>query len=108
MRDVTGVDLIKLAQEAYALSRPQGLGFLHYEKGGLSEEEAQELVDYQALSTHTALSLDYVKGRAVKLHVFKRNGKLSIRDDWYDHSPAQDAELWRRVGIEPKAIEEAV
>jgi hypothetical protein len=102
MRDITGVDLAKLAQEAFSLSRAQGLGFLHATPDPLSGEEAAALVEPTG---RIALSLDYVRGRAVKLTVFRSaDGSLSVRDDWYDHSEHQDAELWQRVGITPKPL----
>ena len=43
--DVTFVDPIKFVKEVYKLSVPQGLGFLHFEEGGLTNLEAQEILD---------------------------------------------------------------
>lgn len=74
--NLNGVDLIKLTQVAYDLSVPQGLGFLHSENGSLSQEEAKDLVDPFSKDKNIALGLDYVKGRAVKLNVF-RDGEKS-------------------------------
>lgn len=82
--DVTGVDLIKFAQKVYDLSQPQGLGLLHYTKDPLTAEEAKAYIHEG--EGWTALMMDYVKGRACKMTVFRKEGKLWIRGDWYDHS----------------------
>lgn len=97
--DVTNVDLVKLAKEAYALSRPQGLGFLHATEGDLSDEDARAIVERDANDRICALSMDYVHGRACKLTVRRRDGKLLLDADWFDHSEAQMAELRKRVGF---------
>lgn len=38
------VDLVKFAQKAYALSKPQGMGFLNFSSGGLDEAEAKKFI----------------------------------------------------------------
>ena len=98
MIDVTGVDLVKLAQKAYELSSPQGMGFLHFAPGGLTEEEAQSLVNKD--DRWGPLSMDYVRGRSIKLHVRRDNGKLVLPDSWYDHTDSQYKELLEEVGVE--------
>ena len=103
MIDITGIDLVKAVQEAYALSSPQGLGYLHYQEGGLTEDEAREFVHED---NRCPVSLDYVKGRSCKVTVFKREGKLFIRSAWYDHSEAQLKELLARLGVK-KGVENA-
>jgi len=40
--DVTGIDLIQFIKEVYKLSVPAGLGYLHFRKGELTNEEAKE------------------------------------------------------------------
>ena len=44
MIDITGVDLRKFVQMVYALSRPLGLGYLHYTPMPLSEEEINRAI----------------------------------------------------------------
>lgn len=83
MLEVTGVDLVKLIQEAYKLSQPMGLGFLHYREGGLEKEEAETLVEEEG---EYAVSMDYILGRCVKFNVWREHGKLFIRDRWPDHT----------------------
>jgi hypothetical protein len=98
MIDCTGIDLVKLAQEAYRLSVPQGLGFLHFTSEPLSVEEAKTLVNLEGRSI--VLDMDYVHGRAVKLCVRKNEGgTLSLPDSWYDHTDEQYRELLQSVGI---------
>lgn len=102
MIDVTGVDLVKLAQEAFRLSRPQGLGMLHYQPDHtLSGDDARQMIDKD--DDRCVLSMDYVMGRACKLTVFNEDGKLYLHDSWYDHTDQQLQELLSVVNINPPA-----
>lgn len=103
--DVTGVDLIAAVKGAYALSQPQGLGFLHFQPGGLSDEEAQEIVERG--KRFGGVSMDYVKGRACKFHIREKDGRLLTPPKWYDHSDGQHDELLTSLGIEQSVIDEA-
>jgi hypothetical protein len=97
MIDVTGIDLVELAKEAYRLSVPQGLGLLHFTPEPLSNEEARSLV---RPDDPYPLDMDYCKGRSIKLHVRKeRNGRLTLDDSWYDHTDDQYRRLLNSVGI---------
>jgi len=97
MINITGVDLIKFVKEVYELSMPQGLGFLHYKAGGLTDEEAKQFiiskVPEHCYPKNIVVDMDYVKGRACKMIVFKENDKLYIRSSWYDHMDEQLREL---------------
>ena len=93
------VDLIKFAQKAYVLSKPQGLGFYNFVAGGLSEEDAKRYIDENEKAS-TVLSMDYVHGRACKMFVYNRNGKWELPDKWYDHTNAQYRELLQTFGLE--------
>ncbi len=97
MIDVTGVDLKELAKVVYDLSIPVGLGMLHARPGPLPDKDAEDLL--KGNSGHTILSMDYIYGRQCKFHVFEVDDKLFIRDQWYDHTPAQLQELLSLVGI---------
>ena len=44
MIDITEIDLVEFVKRVYDLSKPQGLGFLHYEAGQLSTDEAKKIV----------------------------------------------------------------
>ena len=94
---ITGVNLVKFAQKAYDLSRPQGLGFLHAQAGGLSEAEAKDLISDTG---RIALHMDYVHGRACKVCVFRDlKDTLTIGDQWYDHTDAQLAALLQSLNL---------
>ena len=86
MIDITGINLIEFAKKVYELSVPQGLGFLHFTSKPLTDEEAEQLVNVFKDDKTLALDMDYVKGRACKMHVRRENGKLTISDTWYDHT----------------------
>lgn len=99
--DVTGVDLVKLTQEVYARSGPQGLGYMHYLPGPLPEEEARAIVEAQnRAEDRVPLHLDYLKGRACKMVVWRSNeGKLYIRRDWFDHTEEQMQSLLQALRV---------
>lgn len=98
--EVTGVNLVDLVKHVYDLSKPQGMGFLHYKPEPLTDDEAKSLIDTQ---DRTPISLDYVRGRACKFNVFKsEDGTLWINTNWYDHSDEQLKELLSRVGLAEK------
>ena len=93
--DVTSVETSELVRAAYDLSRPQGMGFLHFTPDPLSDAEVEELVQPDGTTY-----LDYVRGRACKFGVWLREGRRVIRSPWYDHTNAQLLELLARVGVE--------
>lgn len=86
MIDVTNLSLTKMAKLAYQMSKPVGMGILHYREGELSDEDAQELVNNCKDDRQMALNMDYVHGRCCKFRVFKENGKHYINKDWYEHT----------------------
>jgi hypothetical protein len=86
MIDVTGIDLVEFAKKVYELSVPQGMGFLHFNPAPLTDEEAKELVGNFENDRMFALNMDYVKGRACKMHIRRDGDKLTISDTWYDHT----------------------
>lgn len=90
--DVTGHDLVAMVKKAYDLSKPQGLGFLHATQGGLSDDEAKQLIA-ETSEDHYAVSLDYVRGRALKFNVRRSGSILFVDKRWYDHSDAALQEL---------------
>lgn len=104
MIEITGVDLKEFAKKVYALSLPQGLGFLHYQSGGLSDKEAEQIITggnslFNRPNDRIALDMDYVSGRACKMVVFKEEGKLYIRKNWYDHTDTQFKMLLKHFNI---------
>jgi len=106
--EITGVNLKTLVKIAYGLSQPQGLGHFHYQKGDLSDEDIEAIVkggeeDLEFI----AVSMDYVKGRAVKLTVRRDDGRLSIPNKWFDHTDAQLRDLLTLCGFDASLIQEA-
>lgn len=86
MIDVTDLNLRKLVANAYNLSVPVGLGFLHATDQPLSEGEIDSLIREES---RNIVSMDYVNGRQCKFNVVKENDKLMISDKWYDHTDSQ-------------------
>lgn len=105
MIELKNVDLKKFIQKVYEMSRPQGLGFLAAESGGLSDEDAEAILARDSKG-RIAASMDYVKGRACKMSVFREDGKYYIRDAWYDHTSAALAALLKEFGIDLPKKEE--
>lgn len=97
MIDITGVDLHKFVKEAYALSKPQGLGLMHFQEGALDDKTVEEILSCG--DSRIAASMDYVHGRAVKMVVFKKDDRLEIRDSWFDHSDSQLRQLLQAVQV---------
>lgn len=92
-------NLPKVIAKAYDLSAPQGLGFLHFKPGGISEDELSGIlarVDEAETTYHKRIRLDYVEGRAVKLTIDYDEGSQQWRidgDRWYDHGAAEWEDL---------------
>lgn len=98
MIDITGVKLIEFAKKVYEFSVPQGMGILHFNPAPLTDEEADRCV---ALEGRSALSMDYVNGRACKMHVRReKEGKLTISDTWYDHTDRIFEQLLNHFNIQ--------
>lgn len=98
-------DAIKLA---YAMSAPQGLGFLHYKDGGLDEATVDAIIDREKRGT-IAASMDYVNGRSCKFTVY-RDGtydepgkRLFVNPSWYDHGDLALEDLLTELGVEDAA-----
>ena len=101
--EVTHVDLRLLVQTAYDLSKPQGLGFIHYQPGLLSEEDADELLKQETYDSNVVIGMDYVKGRQIKMTVFKEPNspnRMFIHGTWYDHSEEEFCTFLRVIGAD--------
>ena len=95
--DITDINLIVFTKEVYNLSSPQGFGFLHFEEGELTDEEAKEILDTWKNDKQFALEMDYIKGRSCKMVVLRDKDRLFIRTPWYDHTNSQLIKLLRKV-----------
>lgn len=100
MIDITGVDLVKFVKNVYDLSRPVGMGFLHFTPGPLSDDDAQRCI--MPAGGSLVVSMDYVHGRGCKMSVWRKLNRLEIDDAWYDHTDAQLQELLAHVGVAAK------
>jgi len=110
MIDITGADLVEVVKAAYDLSWSQGLGWMLCASDGLTDEEAASFVDAEE---PLPVRMDYVRGRSCKFRVFNRDGRLWIRDEWYDHSDEwydhsdeQLRQLLQRIGVEKETTDE--
>ena len=99
MIEVTGVDLSLFIRTVYALSRPQGMGFLNFQEGDIDQATLDALLNNNY--PNIALAMDYVHGRACKMVVFKEpDGTLWINKTWYDHSDEQLKSLLVACGLD--------
>lgn len=60
MIDISGLDKRKVLMALYDGARPQGLGFLHFSVGPMTEAEAESLLSKDRY-------FDYVNGRVMKV-----------------------------------------
>ncbi len=107
--DITEIDLIKFIKEVYRLSVPAGLGRLHFTEGELTDEEAKEILDIWKDDKQFALDMDYIRGRACKMTIFRkdREGKeIFIRSPWYDHTDTQLKKLLKAIWPEDRPFPE--
>ena len=84
--------LVPFIKKVYDLSHPQGLGFIHYTNEPLSDADAVALIQPTG---RIAVCMDYVRGRACKMCVFRdyNTGTLHFELPWFDHTRVQEAEL---------------
>ncbi len=107
MIDITEINLIEFAKKVYELSVPQGRGFLHYTSQPLAGIEAKLLVDIFKDDKTLALDMDYIKGRACKMQVFRQKpDKLKISDTWYGHTDRIYQQLLDHFNIQKHADKE--
>ena len=84
-------NLRELVARAFELSRPQGMGLFHHRPGPATEEEISSCVKHAGTE---AVASDYLRGRSMKLYVFRTpGGGLEVDDHWYDHPDASWNEL---------------
>lgn len=106
--EVTGVPLETIVRAAYNPSRPNGLGHLHFKEGGLTDEEVAEIIGRFAESPFTAVGMDYVKGRSVKMTVRKdKEGRHFIQNRWYDHGDGALRSFLEAIGLSADLLDKA-
>lgn len=70
--DITGLDKATVLAALYNRSRPQGMGFLHFDPEPMTRDEAQAVI--ASGGTHLSdrsLYFDYLKGRVMKVDLSK-------------------------------------
>ena len=95
--DITGINLIEFVKEVYRLSVPAGMGWLHFTAGELTNGEAEEILNIWKNDKQFALEMDYVRGRACKMTLFRKENNLYIRSPWHDHTDVQLTKLLKAV-----------
>lgn len=106
----TPENIDQLIREAFNRSRPQGMGFLHHQPGEITDEELAFIKEHTARGRQV-FSMDYVRGRSCKFHVYKSEDEQHLLLDprWYDHSDEDLYDLLKTVGIEePESLCEQV
>lgn len=110
--EVTGFDPLVFIREVYNLSKPLGMGYLHYRPGDCPEMLPESIwnqrqhFDYDGI--HPVVHLDYVYGRCCKMPIYKlaKEERYFVRKQWMDHSPEDYKELFRRCDLDPELIED--
>ena len=78
--DISKLDKGDVLATLYNSSKPQGLGFLHFDPTPMTKEEAEELLKEQTY-------FDYLKGRVMKIDL---SGD-ELRTDLYDRDNGEGA-----------------
>jgi hypothetical protein len=97
MIDVTKLDLRQLVRSAFDHSQPQGLGFIHHQPGAITDAELNSIIGPE--DSNVAASADYTRGRSMKLHIYRQDGRLYWARGWYDHSAEQQAAVLSDCGM---------
>lgn len=66
MIDISGFDKADVLAALYNASKPQGLGFLHFEPSPMTTAQARELID-EIGWPFNQMYFDYIKGRVMKV-----------------------------------------
>ena len=101
MLDVTGIDLIKFAQDAYELTPLTGKASMLGAKrnGKLSKEDAEKLVEQYKDDGEIALRMDKVKGKDCRMTIYRDGSSLLIDSIWTGHTTEDLKDLLERQNI---------
>ena len=97
--DITDAAVLEFIRHCYELSRPQGMGHLHYRSGRIPDHVLSHLFSELTEEKRegdrpvVALDMDYVMGRAVKMTITRYAGRYYIQPHWHDHTDADLEEL---------------
>jgi hypothetical protein len=102
---VTREKVVEFVKKVYELSKPLGLGFMHFTENPLSDEDAEGC--FGLVDGDTYVSMDYVHGRSCKMRMtVDKNGIARINTPWYDHTNEQTSELLAVFGVKAPENEE--
>lgn len=98
--NITGLKKSAVLATLYNASKPQGMGFMHYDSTAMTEAEAEKLL---AMGTH----FDYLKGRVMKIDLSEDelDTRLYNRDNGVDSAENAIAELKKSSQVLTPKIE---
>lgn len=106
MIDITGVNLGEFARKVYDLSVPVGMGIVQFIDGPLSPDDTEAILVSCEGNEFVVLCMDCVNGRCCKMYVYRhvKNGedRLTIEDNWPDHTDEDFETLLTYFGKEKK------
>ena len=98
--DLKGLDKAAVLAALYNASKPQGLGFLHYDPAPMTVEEAQAILDEKQVRLKEINSMggnwdeiyfDYLKGRVMKVDLLGDDLRFQLYDRDNGEGAAQRA-----------------
>ena len=98
--DLRGLDKAAVLAALYNASKPQGLGFLHYDPALMTVEEAQSILDEKQARLKEINSMggnwdeiyfDYLKGRVMKIDLLGDDLRFQLYDRDNGEGAAQRA-----------------
>lgn len=97
--DVSEFSIDDLIREAYAGSKPVGMGMLHYRPGPLDDQTLEGIKSNAHTSSDgvTAIHTDCVHGRQMKFSVYSIGDKKFTYKTWYDHTSYDLTDMIRRL-----------
>lgn len=103
--EITGASPSAIVRAAYSPSTPRGLGHFHFQPGDLTDDEIIEIIARTG-SSRQVVSMDYVKGRSIKMRVTKdAEGRAWIRNRWYDHGDGDLRNFLRAIGVPEERLD---
>ena len=91
--DITGLSKAAVLAALYNASRPQGMGFMHYDPTSMTEAQAQQILD------RGAMYFDYLMGRVMKISLAKDEVETRLYNRDNGPNAAENAvEALRRTG----------
>lgn len=100
MIDITGINLLKFAKDAYDITPRTGkAAMLGQNNGYLTDEQAQDLIDKCSDDDQIALDMQRVYGKDCKMRVYRNGDSLLIEANWLNHTMEDLKELLNRHNI---------